>query len=221
MTPPTAPMSALSSALLLLITLSKLNPTSAILPTAAIDIFLPDSSASNAITLFASQASFGGHVAQFSERYHHFEEAGSSGKSRIDGVGVIPKFPPENDGYLCNESEGMADYSTNNDDIDKTAYYRSAMLVPRGQCSFEHKALSAQRLGASAIIVYGTTSSRYSLNITNSTNCTSPECDDAKTRDYTNKDVLWPADKFDYDCDYGKALLPKGALDSLNFVKLP
>ncbi|KAL9189242.1 hypothetical protein ACHAXT_011732 [Thalassiosira profunda] len=198
--------------------------THAILPTAAIDVFLPDTAASDAITLFASQASFGGHVAKYEERFHHFLEAGSSGNSRKPGVGVVPAFPPSDDDYLCNESEGWSDYSNReNGNPDKGAYYQSALLVPRGQCSFEHKALSAQRLGASAIIIYGTMSSRYSLNYTNSTeNCASEECHDAKTRtDYTNDDVLWPGDKYDYDCDFGKAHLPQSAVSSLDFVKMP
>ena len=199
----------------------------AILPTAAIDIFLPDTAAKDPITLFASQASFGGPVAQYSQRYHHFLEAGSSGKSRIGGIGVTPTFPPEDDAYLCNEAEGWADYTNK----DKSSYYQSAILVPRGQCSFEHKALSAQRLGANAIIIYGGLASRYSLNYTNSTdeNCGSGEanqdnekCNDAKTRtDYTNKEVLWPGDKNDYDCNFGKALLPADIMNTLDFVKMP
>jgi len=198
----------------------------AILPTAAIDIYLPDAAARDAITLLASQASFGGNVAKFDQRHLHFTEAGSSGRSRIDGVGVVPAFPPEGDAYLCNESEGWSDYSknsNNNNNVDKTAYYQSALLVPRGLCSFEHKALSAQRLGASAIIIYGSMSSRYGLNYTNSTeDCASEECSDAKTRDdYTEDDVLWPGDKNDYECDRGRALLPRAQYESLDFLKMP
>mmetsp|Transcript_8343 Transcript_8343/g.18698 ORF Transcript_8343/g.18698 Transcript_8343/m.18698 type:complete len:896 (+) Transcript_8343:97-2784(+) len=210
-----------SSALLLLGI--QFQSTNAILPTAAIDIFLPNTPTSNAISLLASQASFGGPVAKFEERYHHFQEAGSSGKSRINGVGVIPVFPPEGDGYLCNEAEGWSDYTSSGGSVDKTAYYQSALLVPRGQCSFEHKALSAQRLGASAIIIYGSLSSRYSLNYTNSTeDCVSEDCMDAKKREgYTNTDVIWPVDKNDYDCDNGKALLPESSMAALDFVKLP
>eukprot|EP00581_Thalassiosira_minuscula_P002660 CAMPEP_0183744308 /NCGR_PEP_ID=MMETSP0737-20130205/65663_1 /TAXON_ID=385413 /ORGANISM="Thalassiosira miniscula, Strain CCMP1093" /LENGTH=931 /DNA_ID=CAMNT_0025979947 /DNA_START=589 /DNA_END=3384 /DNA_ORIENTATION=- len=206
--------------LLPLLTLLAPQTTHAILPTAAIDIFLPDVSVSDAITLYASQASFGGDVAAYNHRHSHFEEAGSSGKSRIDGIGVVPAFPPSDDEYLCNESDGLVDYS--NKQVDVT-YVRSALLVPRGQCSFERKALSAQRLGASAIVIYGTLSSRYSLNYTNSTACVDEGegCDgDAKTRtDYTLGEVLWPQDKLDYDCDFGKAYLP--SLDGLDFTKMP
>eukprot|EP00584_Thalassiosira_punctigera_P008354 CAMPEP_0172528300 /NCGR_PEP_ID=MMETSP1067-20121228/2733_1 /TAXON_ID=265564 ORGANISM="Thalassiosira punctigera, Strain Tpunct2005C2" /NCGR_SAMPLE_ID=MMETSP1067 /ASSEMBLY_ACC=CAM_ASM_000444 /LENGTH=938 /DNA_ID=CAMNT_0013312187 /DNA_START=96 /DNA_END=2912 /DNA_ORIENTATION=+ len=221
--PPPSPPRGVGATLLLLLAAALLPDSAhAILPTAAIDVFLPDTAASNAITLFASQASFGGSVARFDQRYHHFEEAGSSGKSRIDGVGVVPAFPPENDAYLCNESEEWADYSSNGSNGKKNVeYLRSALLVPRGQCSFEHKALSAQRLGASAIIIYGTMGSRYSLNYTNSTDDGSTN--DAKTREgYTRDDVLWPHDKLDYDCDFGRAMIPKTTLgSSLDFLKMP
>lgn len=215
------PSTAAALALATLTTLLLPQSAHAILPTAAVDIFLPDTAASNAITLFASQASFGGPVAQYGERYHSFMEAGSSGNARINGVGVTPAFPPEDDLALCNEADGFSDYSKMAG--DKTNYYNTALLVPRGQCSFENKALSAQRLGASAIIIYGTLGSRYGLNFTNSTeDCASEECDDAKTRtDYTDKDVLWPGDKQDYDCDYGKAYIPKDVYKSMDFTKLP
>ena len=130
-------------------------------------------------------------------------------------MGVVPAFPPDDDPYLCNESEGLADYSPG-----RMMSRSTALLVPRGRCSFEAKALSAQRLGASIAIVYGTLSSRYSLNYTNST----PDAteDDSRTRSgYTNDDVVWPKDKFDYDCDMGSAHLPREEYERLNFVKLP
>ena len=204
-----------------IISIAILPTTNAIVPTAAIDIILPDTPVSNAITLYASQASFGGPVAQYDQRYHSFLEAGSSGKSRINGVGVIPTLPPDNDLYLCNEHEGLVDYTKTKKQPQSTMnkFYQAAILVPRGQCSFESKALSAQRLGASSLIIYGTLSSRYSLNYTNSTS----NVNDAKTRtDYTNEDVLWPSNKYDYDCDHSKALIPQDVFNNeLDFVKLP
>ena len=223
-THPPGLLSLVSTLLLLLQLFQQPQSTHAILPTTAIDIFLPDTAVSNAITMYASQASFGQHVAQYNQRHNHYLERGSSGKSRVPGVGVVPAFPPVEDGYLCNESEGLVDYTTTESTEKK--YYNTAIVVPRGQCSFQHKALSAQNLGASAIIIYGSLSSRYSLNYTNSTlDCddNEEECiNDAKTREgYSNKDVLWPADKYDYDCDYGKSYLPTSQFNSLDFVKLP
>jgi len=216
-----SPVSFLFTTLLLLLLLLLPQSTDAILPTAAIDIYLPETAVSNAITLYASQASFGGQVAKYQQRHNSFLEAGSSGNSRINGVGVTPALPPIDDEYLCNEHEGWSDYSTSTKQQQK--YTNTVMLVPRGQCSFESKALSAQHLGASAIIIYGTLSSRYSLNYTNTTlECNNEECNDAKTRtDYTTKDVLWPVNKYDYDCDYSKALIPEGEFKSLDFVKMP
>ncbi len=150
------------------------------------------------------------------------------------GVGVIPSFPPDNDLYLCNESEGTADYSSSSSSsIDKSLYINSAILVPRGLCSFEYKALSAQRLGASAIIIYGSLSSRYGLNYTNSTTTTNEEGggenndettnNDAKTRDdYTINDMIWPGDKYDYDCTFGQAHIPSEEFSNLlSFGQLP
>jgi len=236
------PLSLLS--LLLVVQLFLLpRSTNAILPTAAIDIHLPDTNA--IITLLASQASFGGQVARYNQR--QLPTGASSSGSANDaitnnnGVGVIPSFSPQDDVYLCNEAEGMVDYSSSNG-IDKSSLYsQSAILVPRGLCSFEHKALSAQRLGASAIIIYGSLSSRYALNYTNSTNTTADAADadadennkeedkeegtvknDAKTRDdYTIHDMIWPGDKYDYDCTFGRALIPSDEFSKLTFGMLP
>ena len=79
-------------------------------------------------------------------------EAGSSGASRVGGVGVVPSFPPEDDSDLCGEAEGSVDYTRASS--GRNGYHKSAILVPRGGCSFERKALSAQRLGADAVVNY-------------------------------------------------------------------
>ena len=182
------------------------------------------------LTLLASQASFGAPLANFHERTTTTSSSSSSGSSSLPaGIGVIPTTAPEDDPYLCNESFGFANYkntgnngNSDNNNSNNNNYYRSALLVPRGQCSFERKALSAQRLGASAIIIYGTLSSRYSLNYTNTT----ANSNDAMTRtDYTfSNDVIWPTDKVDYDCNNGRAYIPSNELlntNKYNFVKVP
>ena len=103
---------------------------------------------------------------------------------------MVPSFPPNDDLYLCNESEGTIGYSAdnnnNNINIDKSLYSHSALLVPRGLCSFEYKALSAQRLGASAIIIYGSLSSRNGLNYTNSSSAS----ENSNIDDEEEKEVL-------------------------------
>ncbi len=234
----------LSQLSLLLLLLLFPQSTKAILPTAAIDIVIPNTN--SIITLLASQASFGGQVARYDEHKlllqslsSYYNDAASAGSSAtINGIGVVPSFPPNDDLYLCNESEGTIDYSAennNNNNIDKSLYSHSALLVPRGLCSFEYKALSAQRLGASAIIIYGSLSSRYGLNYTNSSSTSENSIideegeeeeeegqNDAKTRDdYTIHDMIWPGDKYDYDCNFGKALIPSAEFSKLTFGKLP
>jgi signal peptide peptidase-like protein 2B len=84
------------------------------------------------------------------------------------------------------------------------------MIVPRGECTFEIKARNAQRLGAKAMLVYGALSSRYSLNKTLHANDTDYE--------YTYNDIVFPGDRFDYDCSYGRALIPASAV---SFDPLP
>lgn len=210
-------MAASTTLIATLILLATIHQTQSILQTAAIDILLP--AASSPITLLASQASFGSPLAPYSQRHDH----------KLPTVSIAPSFPPQQDPYLCNESDNVADYSNYVSNAKtnggQSKYDNLVLLVPRGQCSFERKALSAQRLGASAIIIYGTLSSRYSLNYTNSTeDCAEDSCHDAKTRDdgyYTQKDVLWPANKYDYDCDMGRASIPSGEMTKLDFVHLP
>ena len=187
-----------------------LQTANSILQTAAIDVLLPG--VPTPLTLLASQASFGSPLAKFDERTF---------TSNL-GVGVIPATAPEDDPFLCNESRGWTSYTNNNNGQSYSA--NTVMLVPRGQCSFERKALSAQRLGASAIIIYGTLSSRYSLNVTNSTNGEDGSSNnDAYTRDdYTLDDVVWPTNQQDYECSRGKALIPSNVLENkLNFVTSP
>ena len=76
------------------------------------------------------------------------------------------------------------------------------MLVPRGTCTFETKAYHAQLLGAKAIIVYGALESRYMANSTSNT--------------HTEHDIVWPVPLHDYDCDKGRAEIPKNSLDFQN-----
>ena len=106
----------------------------------------------------------------------------------------------------------------------------TVMLVPRGSCTFERKALSAQRLGASAIAIHGSLQSRYILNTTEplGPNATDAERKRERTdeaegrkcwgRECTIDDVLWPGDRYDYDCSYGRAMVPTSVL---SFNPLP
>ena len=143
----------------------------AVLPTAAIDVYnIVDSNSGSPVfqTLLASQASFGTYPAM-----------GASANSRL-----TPVFPPDEDALLCN---------TNYSENDKRLDPNTALLVPRGTCTFEQKALNAQYLGAAAIIIYGTLGSRYSWN-------------------ETTNEQIWPVDKYDYDCTYGASFIDPSSL---------
>jgi len=80
-------------------------------------------------------------------------------------------LPPKSDPLLCDETRGIVDYTdpAGNADIFDPDTRLSGfegglmLLVPRGGCSFESKARSAQRLGASGVLVRNTLDSRYGL----------------------------------------------------------
>ncbi|KAL7490243.1 hypothetical protein ACHAW6_016013 [Cyclotella cf. meneghiniana] len=162
---------------LLLVLLLTTTVTHAILPTAILQI-------NNDISLFASQASFGPPPATFSDRA---------------SVRWAAAFPPSDDGLLCRDT---GDANTNSIGDPATGV---AIVVPRGECSFQRKALNAQKLGASAIIVYGTLSSRYSWNATEA--------------DAGGAGMIWPEDKYDYDCSHGSALIPASEYAILDFYR--
>eukprot|EP00984_Skeletonema_dohrnii_P000175 scaffold58_cov105-Skeletonema_dohrnii-CCMP3373.AAC.3 len=214
--PSTSPI--MTAARIIVLSTLLIAPAHSILQTATIDVLLPG--VPTPITLLASQASFGSSLTSYSNGH---SSSSSSSNSRPAGVGLIPSTPPSDDLYLCNESYGFTTYSSSSGNADGKSYNNAAILVPRGQCSFERKALSAQRLGASAIIIYGSLSSRYSLNVTNSTNEDGSSNNDAYTRDdYTIDDVKWPIDKQDYDCDNGQAFIPSDVFSNkLNFITSP
>jgi len=79
---------------------------------------------------------------------------------------VVVEPPPDN-AYLCDlppsEVESAHALSPPNADA---ATATTAMLVPRGHCSFERKALAAQRYGAGLVVVRNTLESRYDVNAT-------------------------------------------------------
>jgi hypothetical protein len=92
--------------------------------------------------------------------------------------------------------------------VESTTYpLNSIIMIPRGVCSFKTKVLNAQKMGASAVLIYGALEGRYQLNITNETDF-----------QYTLNDIVYPADKLDYDCSLGQAMIPSSAL---SFDPLP
>jgi hypothetical protein len=109
-------------------------------------------------------------------------------------------LPPEDDRLLC-------DNRTKNDRLFAPES-NVLLLVPRGDCTFEAKTFNAQQLGAKAVAIYGTLASRYSINTTSR----------GQDYDYTESDVVFPREFYDYDCSNGRADVPAGALD---FSPLP
>mmetsp|Transcript_24426 Transcript_24426/g.37691 ORF Transcript_24426/g.37691 Transcript_24426/m.37691 type:complete len:748 (-) Transcript_24426:534-2777(-) len=175
-----------SRCVFLLVLSTLVAPTRAVLPTAAIDV---NSASGKKTTLFASQASFGSYPQESASNNHE----------------MIPILPPEDDPLLCNESKGSADYS-NAGPIPNNYYSfndpsKYVMLVPRGSCTFERKALSAQRLGASAIVIYGSLGALYSVNETLAETSEDP-------MDY----VIWPVNRHDYDCDIARSIVPRSSI---------
>eukprot|EP00804_Cyclotella_cryptica_P002454 CCRYP_019175-RA/>CCRYP_019175-RA protein AED:0.00 eAED:0.00 QI:114/-1/1/1/-1/1/1/530/622 len=153
--------------------------THAILPTAIVQI-------NNDISLYASQASFGSSPPAYSDR------------ASIQWGAALP---PSDDALLCSDTAN----TNNNVNVAPGV----AMVVPRGECSFQRKALNAQKMGASAIIIYGTLSSRYTWNATTDVNDAGGE----------GGEMIWPADKFDYDCDHGSASIPASDYAKLDFYR--
>lgn len=102
-----------------------------------------------------------------------------------------PVFAPEIDPLSCNTDEEMAEMDQN--DIP-TYDSTTVMLIPRGRCTFEQKALNAQnRYKVGGIIIYETLASRYGYN-------------------ETSEEVIYPLNKYDYDCEYGEGYMDASKL---------
>lgn len=162
----------------------------AVLPALALDVFAPGTDGATATattTMLLSHAQFGTMVAQ---------------KSKLSNRNPLSiTYPPlESDPLLCQTltSDQLASLQLPNDTL---------LMVPRGTCTFETKALHAQALGAAAVIVYGSLASRYSLNTTNANATGHPD-----DYTYTVADILYPLPKYDYDCDKGSAWIDASAV---------
>lgn len=166
---------------LLTLWLSQTSVVEAVLPTAALDVTLTNGTL---VTMLVSQASFG----------------------------VWPEMTPEKNPQqplsLAPSNNALLCYNVTSSSSSK--YAKSLMLVPRGNCTFEQKALNAQRLGATGLVVYGALASRYSLNTTKYINHTDHV--------YTTDDIVYPQEYNDYDCNKGKAGIPA---EKISMTPLP
>jgi signal peptide peptidase-like protein 2B len=144
-----------------------------ILSTAAIDV-RNLANPSQSYTLYASQGEFG--------RYP---------KMKAEQNAPMTAFlSPDDDPLLCNEADGMVDYT---EPVALYTQQKTVLVVPRGSCSFERKALAAQRLGAAAIIIYGNLASRYSVNT-------------------TTNEIIFPQPFHDYDCKFASSFIQESLL---------
>lgn len=142
-------------------------------------------------------------------------------------------LPPDSDPYLCNEARGVSDYlnpagnaasGAFDPDTLLSGYENNYVLVPRGRCTFEAKARSAQRLGAAGAVVRNTLESRYRLI---DEDASSPSSANSKNGpDWSNTE--WPVDRRDYECGVGQRHAADGIgwraeIDpsSLNFSPAP
>jgi len=123
---------------------------------------------------------------------------------------------PDTDYYLCKEAKGQADYKDGSNTgnifdrygtpITNDFPLNKYLLVPRGHCTFEAKARSAQRLGAKGIIIYNTLESRYKLidpNKGSDSNNYGNENDDVYDRPKNVPqwdNTIWPRNRVDYEC---------------------
>mmetsp|Transcript_4761 Transcript_4761/g.10733 ORF Transcript_4761/g.10733 Transcript_4761/m.10733 type:complete len:419 (+) Transcript_4761:178-1434(+) len=151
-----------------------------IMPTAAVDVHLDGNAAGTpSYTLFASQASFGSHPSMHPDR----NEPRSL------------RLPPKGNALLCQ-----------NVTSPEKEYEGTVLVIPRGQCTFETKAMNAQRLGAASVLIYGTLASRYSLNKTASSE-----------KSPTEHEIIYPLNLVDYDCSKGRAEISSSALEMQPF----
>mmetsp|Transcript_19545 Transcript_19545/g.32453 ORF Transcript_19545/g.32453 Transcript_19545/m.32453 type:complete len:725 (+) Transcript_19545:325-2499(+) len=152
---------------ILLLCLSLLaRGATAILQTAQVDVQLSNGAT---YTLLASQASFGAYPKQ--------------GVDKNEAHGLT--LAPTNNALLC---QNVTEKDKN---VDGTF-----VVVPRGECTFETKAMNAQRLGAVGVIVRGSLDSRYSVNKTTS-------------------ETIYPTEFNDFDCAKGSASIPASAIAML------
>ncbi|GMH68203.1 hypothetical protein TrST_g5426 [Triparma strigata] len=154
---------------LLLLLVLLLIPSSAILPTAQIVPQNPSSS-----PIYAAEAFYGPSL------------------PADNSLNLESSFPPSNDRGLC----ASLDDPVTNFDPPSSEF---AFLVPRGNCTFEHKSRRAELYGASAVVVYNNAEQMFFGNATESE---------------INGGLIssFPTSKVDYECSNGEAHVPKSSL---------
>lgn len=148
---------------LLLLLLFRSTAVHAISQTAQVNVQLSNGAS---YSIYASQASFGSYPKMGVE----------------NNEAHLLSLAPRNNPLLCRND-------TNIDPVLSGTF----VMVPRGECTFETKAMNAQRMGAAGLIVRGSLTSRYSLN-------------------ETTNEVIYPSEFNDFDCSKGRAEIPASAI---------
>lgn len=121
--------------------------------------------------------------------------------------GNIPGMDPAQEPLLSIETTPQSNFLMCEEpkaDQDRSLDPHTLLLIPRGICTFETKVRHAQQMGAQAALIYNTLESRYSLNET-AANVTGEY-------EYTIDDIVYPREKFDYDCQNGHAWIDSSAI---------
>lgn len=100
------------------------------------------------------------------------------------------------------------------DSSPQESWHNAILVIPRGNCSYQHKAWVAQQGGAAAVLIYNTLQARYTLNTTSG----SSDSDNNNDQPSSLEDVIWPSQYYDYDCSKGQAQIPAA---DLSFDPLP
>ena len=170
----------------MLILISNSISVIAALPSATIDVYEikeeenhSECLSSNFLNCLTHTRSFDASRASFSQPLHFDKPNGFDYNYRPKPLVAAPIYDP----LLCNihypNLASPTSFSSSLTDI----YEQKIVLVPRGQCDFERKALNAQLLGADGVVIYNTLESRYNVNETNG--------------------IVWPNER-DYECDNGE-----------------
>lgn len=179
----------LSLLLLLLLCLTSLTQVEAVVQSLVLDISIRNSAGHviRSTSFLAAQAFYGEHPRMDPSNLEYATIVDNS-KSNL------------NDPFLCSDKVQANSLPAN-----------SALLIPRGICTFEKKSLNAQKMGARLALIHGALKGRYSLNETRNVN-------NDTNYQYHYDDIIFPQEKYDYDCNYGQAYI---AAERLSFQPLP
>jgi len=161
-----------SSSLLLLLA----SPAFAVMPTGILTLL----HSSTETELFVAEANFGSSLPTFGSPLGPLSLLSSASALSAAGLGD-GSFSSS---LLCDDA---GEYSAS------ALSSAVALLIPRGTCSFAIKAKNANTMGAAAVVIYETLSSKYGYNET-----------EAAAGDGTKgAGVEWPRNLNDYDCSRG------------------